>query len=127
METQDKSLDQAGEAVLKESAVESVSPVRKHALKDSVVYRWFLTALVSIAMAALAIFVYDRYFTQKIVSLDIKGFIAEQRDLYLAGKINDEQFRASLDRLEAKVKSIPGNQVVIMGDAVVKNAEIVKP
>ena len=88
---------------------------------------WLLTALVSLVVSVLSIFVYDHFFIKKIVSLDIKGYIAEQRDLYLAGKINDEQFRANIDKLEARVKSIPSNQVVIMGDAVVKNAEIVKP
>ena len=45
-----------------------------------------------------------------------------QRDLYLEGKLTDEQFRANIDKLEAAVKSIPKNRVAIMGDAVIKNA-----
>lgn len=88
---------------------------------------WLAAALISVAVSVLSIFIYDRFLIKKIVSMDIKGYIAEQRDLYLAGRINDEQFRANIDKLEARVKSIPSNQVVIMGDAVVKNAEIVKP
>lgn len=99
----------------------------KHQKKGFRLPAWLFTTLVSILMSALSIFVYDRFFTQKVVSLDIKGYIAEQRDLYLSGKINDEQFRANIDKLEAKVKSVPKNRVVIMGDAVVKNAEVIKP
>ena len=131
METRDKSLEQTGEAILNrndmETRLKSDSPKKRGIIKDPAVYRWFLTVLVSVTISVLSIFVYDRFFIQKVVSLDVKGFIAEQRDLYLSGKISDEQFRANLDRLEAKVKSIPKSQVVIMGDAVVKNAEVVKP
>lgn len=88
---------------------------------------WLMTVIISLLMSALSIFVYDRFFIQKIVAIDIKGYIAEQRDLFLAGKINDEQFKANIDKLEAAVKNMPDNKVLIMGDAVVKNAEVIKP
>ena len=131
LETQDKSLEQTGEAILNrndmETPLKSDSPKKRGIIKDPAVYRWFLTVLVSVTISVLSIFVYDRFFIQKVVSLDVKGFIAEQRDLYLSGKISDEQFRANIDRLEARVKSIPRNRVVIMGDAVIKNAEVIRP
>ncbi|WP_246562040.1 hypothetical protein [Geobacter grbiciae] len=70
---------------------------------------------------------YDRWYAQKVVAVDIKGYIAQQRDNYLAGKLSDDDLRKSFDRLEAVITSIPKNRVVIMGDAVVRNAETVKP
>lgn len=82
---------------------------------------------ISVLTSILSVFVYDRYFAQKIVAVDIKGYIAEQRDLYVAGKINDEQLKQNIDRLEKVLADIPKNKVVIMGDAVIRNAEIVKP
>ncbi|WP_226048455.1 hypothetical protein [Geobacter anodireducens] len=70
---------------------------------------------------------YDHWYAQKIVAVDIKGYIAQQRDNYLAGKLSDEELRKSFDRLEAAITSIPKNRVIIMGDAVVRNAETVRP
>jgi hypothetical protein len=82
---------------------------------------------ISLASSAAAIVVYDRYFATRIVAVDIKGFIAAQRDLFVQGKIDDDQLRKNIESLEKAIESIPANEVVIMGDAVVRNARIVKP
>ncbi len=68
---------------------------------------------------------YDQYVAQKIVAVDIKGFISQQRELYVAGKIDSEQFQRNVDRMEALVTDTKPNQVVLMGDAVVRNAKII--
>jgi hypothetical protein len=90
-------------------------------------FNWLLTLLISLLMSLASIFVYDRFFVQKIVAVDVKGYIAEQRDLYISGKINEEQLKANIDRMENAVMSIPKNKVIIMGDAVIRNAEVVRP
>lgn len=82
---------------------------------------------VSLGASLATIAGYDRWFAQKVVAVDIKGYIAQQRDNYLAGKMNDDELKRSFDRLEAVITTIPKNRVVIMGDAVVRNAETVKP
>ena len=83
--------------------------------------------VVSLGASLATIAVYDHWYAQKVVAVDIKGYIAQQRDNYLAGKLNDEELRKSFDRLEAVITAIPKNRVIIMGDAVVRNAETVKP
>lgn len=83
--------------------------------------------VVSLGASLAAIAGYDRWYAQKVVAVDIKGYIAQQRDNYLAGKLNDDELRKSFDRLEAVITAIPKNRVIIMGDAVVRNAETVKP
>ena len=83
--------------------------------------------VVSLGASLATIAVYDRWYAQKVVAVDIKGYIAQQRDNYLAGKLSDEDLRKSFDRLEAAITSIPKNRVIIMGDAVVRNAETVRP
>ena len=92
--------------------------------------RWLAVAAISLLVSMLApagsVYVYDRYYAQKIVAVDIRGYIAKQRDLYLSGKETDKEFRANIDKLATAVKSIPKNRVAIMGDAVIKNAEIEK-
>ena len=83
--------------------------------------------VVSLGASLATIAGYDRWYAQKVVAVDIKGYIAQQRDNYLAGKLNDDDLRKSFDRLESVITSIPKNRVIIMGDAVVRNAETVKP
>ncbi|MDA8172193.1 MAG: hypothetical protein M0Z48_10265 [Nitrospiraceae bacterium] len=85
-----------------------------------------ISLIISMLASAGSVYVYDRFYAQKIVAVDIKGYIAAQRDLYLSGKETGKQFRANIDKLAAVVKSIPKNRVAIMGDAVIKNAEIEK-
>jgi hypothetical protein len=88
---------------------------------------FFLSLLVSLAVSVLCLFVYDRFLAQKVVALDMKGYIAEQRDLYLEGRIDDEELRRRIDRLEEVSLSIPANRVVLMGDAVIRNVEVIRP
>jgi hypothetical protein len=86
-----------------------------------------LCLAVSLGASLVAIIGYDRWYAQKVVAVDIKGYIAQQRDNYLNGKINDDELKKSFDRLETVITTIPRNRVVIMGDAVVRNAETVNP
>lgn len=82
--------------------------------------------LVSIAVSIATLFVYDRWYAQKIVAVDLKGYITLQRYKYKDGKINDEDLRKAFDRLEREMNSIPKNRVVIMADTAIRNAEVFK-
>jgi hypothetical protein len=86
-----------------------------------------LCMAVSIVASLATVAGYDRWYAQKVVAVDIKGYIAQQRDSYLAGKLNDDELKRNFDRLEDVITAIPKNRVIIMGDAVVRNAETVKP
>ena len=86
-----------------------------------------LCLAVSFGASLATIAGYDRWYAQKVVAVDIKGYIAQQRDNYLSGKLNDDELKRSFDRLETVITAIPKNRVIIMGDAVVRNAETVKP
>jgi len=82
-----------------------------------------MSLAVSIGMSALTVWVYDFRFAQKVVSVDIKGFVANQREAFLTGKITEDQFRKSFDYLKSVVDAIPSNRVVLMGDLVVRNVD----
>ena len=86
-----------------------------------------LCVAISFGASLTVISGYDRWYAQKIVAVDIKGYIARQRESYLAGKMSDDEPKKSFDRLESVITAIPRNRVVIMGDAVVRNAETVNP
>jgi hypothetical protein len=90
--------------------------------------RILTTVLICAAVSAGMIAGYDRWFAQKIVALDVKGYIAEQRDLFISGKINEEQLKQNFDRLEKVKEKVPGNRVIILGDVLVrKNVEVIEP
>jgi hypothetical protein len=49
-----------------------------------------------------------------------------QKAQYMTRKINDDQLDRNIAHVKDVVGKIPKNRVVLMGDAVVKNAEVVK-
>ena len=92
---------------------------------------WIVTVLIAVIMSASAsaasVYIYDGHYAQKVVAIDVKGYIGDIRDLYMAGKLTDDQLKERMDRLEAVVNAMPSNEVAIMGDAVLHNAKILKP
>lgn len=92
---------------------------------------WFgiaiLCVLVSVASSVASLAAYDSWYAQKLVAVDIKGYISDQRDKYIAGKLTDDELKRSFDRLEQVVTAIPKNKAVLMGDLVVRNVETIKP
>ncbi|MBI1919708.1 MAG: hypothetical protein HYS23_01365 [Geobacter sp.] len=85
-----------------------------------------LCLLVSLTTSVVTLFVYDRWYVQKIVAVDMKGYITLQRYKYKDGKVNDEDLRKAFDKLEQLINTIPKNRVVIMGDTAIRNAEVFK-
>lgn len=82
-----------------------------------------IALFVGLAAATLTVGVYDRYYAQKILAVDLKGYVQHQRDLLLAGKIGDEDIRRAFDRLEETLTGIPGNHVVILKEVVLRNGK----
>lgn len=76
------------------------------------------SAIVSLIISACSIFVYDRFFSQKIVTFDLKGYVAVLRDLYLAKQIDDEELRRRIDYIERIVNSTPKRKIIITSDVV---------
>ena len=82
--------------------------------------------LMSLAASVTTLFAYDHWLAQKIVAVDMKGYITLQRYKYKDGKINDEDLRKAFDKLELEMNAIPKNRVVIMADTAIRNAEVFK-
>lgn len=88
---------------------------------------WLQTALLSLLISACSLFVYDYFYAPRIVAVDIRGYMAEQRALYLSGKIDDAALKKNLEHLQRKIDAIPKNKIVITGDVVVSHAEVLTP
>ena len=89
-------------------------------------FNFFITVLLCAIVSLSTVIIYDRYFAQKIVSIDIRSYMDEQRSQYLAGKISNEQLEKNINYIQQVISALPNNNVVLMGDAVVKNAKIIK-
>ncbi|MDQ5988240.1 MAG: hypothetical protein CSYNP_03998 [Syntrophus sp. SKADARSKE-3] len=78
------------------------------------------------AVSAASLFVYDKYFATKIVAIDIRGFIADQRDLIMQGKIDSEQLKKNLDLIDVAISKVKPNEIAIMGDTIIKNGRSIE-
>lgn len=84
----------------------------------------FLAIVVSMISSVATVAAYDRCLAQKVVAVDVSGFLQEQRDLVLAKKITMDDFKANLDRYLTALKSQPKNRVLILEDVIAsKNLE----
>lgn len=86
-----------------------------------------MVVAISLMSSALSVAVYDTFIAQKVVTVNIRKYIDEQRDLYLAGKISAEQVTQNLDYLIASFKSAPRNKVIILEDVVANSSEKFDP
>ncbi len=77
-----------------------------------------LNVIVSMVVSVCAILVYDKFFTQKIVTFDLQGYVATLRDLYLAKQIDDVELRKRIDKIEEIVLNTPKNKVIITSDVI---------
>ena len=89
----------------------------------SVMWIILLNLFVSIA----SICVYDRFFSQKVMAFDISGYMAEQKRLFFAGKITEEELLKSLDRVDERLRQESKNTLILNGNAIIKNGQYIKP
>ena len=72
----------------------------------------------SIACSAVAVAVYDLFFAQKIVAVDLASSIASQKEEYTAGKITAAQLVENIEGLLRRMEKRKGNEVLILEEAV---------
>ncbi len=90
-------------------------------------FHWFFTVLIAVTISLLCLFVYDTYYAPKIITVDLKGYMAEQKKLYLSGQIDDAALKENIDQLQKKIKSVPENTIVLIEEVVVSDAATLTP
>lgn len=83
--------------------------------------------LASLLVSCASLYAYDSFWARQVVAVDLQGFLAEQRDLFIAGKIDDEELLRRMDSLERLVDGIPRRHAVILGEVAVRNIEVLAP
>ncbi len=82
-----------------------------------------LLLIMNTVVTAVSVYIYDRYFAQKVVVIDIRSYMMDRKNLFLTGKISEKQFTESVDNIENTLQKTNKRTVVLLGDAVVRNAE----
>ncbi len=118
-----QSVEAPAETLLPDDALPPLREIEEPQ-KAKVGMKMFLIILVvSLLCSTMAVAVYDRYFAQKVVTINLRAFMEHQRELYLAGKVTADQVKQNLDDLVASVKKAPKNKVVILEDVVANSTE----
>ena len=82
-----------------------------------------LLLIVNIIVSIATVSLYDRYFARRVAFIDIRGYMLDRKKLFLAGSITEKQFTESVDEIEKALLKTDKRTVVLLGDAVVRNAE----
>jgi len=116
--------------------------VKTNSIKSSLVdyLNYFVISLIS---SLIVVSIYDRYFSVKIASLDVTGFVEKEEADFVKrfsddlgnGKVKIEEFEKKYSTHFAEIKnrvvkardSVPDNYVVILGDTVLKNSKVIEP
>ena len=89
--------------------------------KQSVRPGYLEVLLIALAVAGLAMFAYDRWFVDRVVAFDLKGYLRAQQALLTSGEITEAQWQQGLDRLEQVFREQPPNRMILLKEVVLKN------
>ena len=79
--------------------------------------------VITILIVCGAIWGYDQFLAQKILTFDLNGYLREQTALIKAGKMTEEQFKSNLDRTESllSAEAEKRRHVILLKDVVMRN------
>ena len=89
--------------------------------KQSVRPGYLEVVLITLVVAGVSLFAYDRWFVPRVVAFDLKGYLRTQQALLANGEITEAQWQQGLDRLEQVFRAQPPNRTILLKEVVLKN------
>ena len=89
--------------------------------KQSVRPDYLEVVLIALVVAGVSLFAYDRWFVDRVVAFDLKGYLRTQQALFANGEITEAQWQQGLDRLEQVFRAQPPNRTILLKEVVLKN------
>ena len=89
--------------------------------KQSVRPGYLEVLLIALVVAGIVLFAYDRWFLDRVVAFDLKGYLRAQQALLTSGEITEAQWQQGLDRLEQVFREQPSNRTILLKEVVLKN------
>ena len=77
--------------------------------------------LITLVVAGVSLFIYDRWFVDRVVAFDLKGYLRTQQALLASGEITEAQWQQGLERLEQVLRAQPPNRTVLLKEVVLNN------
>ena len=88
-------------------------------IKNSGLKNFAVTVLLSISCSVITMAAYHVYFSQRTVVMDIAGFIASQKEGYMAGKISAGELVQNIDTLVSQIGTVERDKVLLLDEAAV--------
>lgn len=114
------------EQVQENQSAKTPKNLRNHRNGKTIVPGYFEVIIIALIVVAGALYGYDQYFAQKIVVVDLKGYVRRENAMLAAGEISKEQWQAGLDEVDRIIATEAAknlNRVVLLKDVVLKNGE----
>ena len=108
-------------AILPQIAADAPSPD-----ESSVSISYWGVFIICVAVSALTLFAYDRFYATKVAVFDFAGYIEKTRNDVATGKIDNNQMLARLDEVKKMLDSMPSNVIVLAGDTILGNPKKVQ-
>lgn len=97
------------------------------ATKQPKVFGWkqqvALSIALSVVFSVMSLIVYDKWYAQKLVSVDLKGYVKLMGYKYGNGEIDDVKLQQAYDKMGQLVDGIPSNKAAISADVALRNVE----
>lgn len=78
-----------------------------------------VTVLLSVSCSIITIAAYHVYFSQRTVIMDIAGFIASQKEDYMAGKISAGELVQNIDTLVSQIETVKKDKLLVLDQTAV--------
>lgn len=115
------------EVKAKETAVDNGSNEKAQSTKQPKVLsckqQVALSVALSVVFSVMSLFVYDKWYAQKLVSVDLKGYVKLMGYKYGNGEIDDVKLQQAYDKMGQLVDGIPSNKAAISADVALRNVE----
>ena len=89
--------------------------------KQSVRPGYLEVLLIALVVVGITLFAYDRWFVDRVVAFDLKGYLRTQQALLASGEITEAQWRQRLDQLEQVFREQSPNRTILLKEVVLKN------
>ncbi|MCK9293492.1 MAG: hypothetical protein M0P70_00280 [Desulfobulbaceae bacterium] len=85
--------------------------------------------VITILIVGGALWGYDHFMAQKLLTFDLTGYLREQTALVKAGEMTEEQFKSNLDRTEAilNAEAEKSRHVILLKEVVIRNGNEISP
>ena len=77
----------------------------------------------ALVTALTTLWIYHCHFAPRIVTVDLQGYLHQQRTLVAEGKVPEEAWRNGLDALDQQLEALPANHVILLKEVVLRNGE----